>query len=172
MEEKEPLQQLRQNIGLTQEELSRYLSIPKRTIENYESGKRTPPSWVYDLILDKLSLFEKERQELFDEKHGIYSLSQLRLKTYPIFEKYRVKKAILFGSYAKGKANEESDIDLVVEAPLEGLAFYDLANALEDALHKKVDLFRVDQIQKGGKTEQEIAQSGLRLFPRVKASSK
>lgn len=166
MEEKEPLQQLRQNIGLTQEELSRYLGIPKRTIENYESGKRTPPSWVYDLILDKLALFEKERREFFDEKHGIYSLSQIRLKTYPIFEKFRVKKAVLFGSYAKGRASETSDIDLVVEVSLEGLAFYDLANALEDALQKKVDLFRNDQIEKGGKAEQEILRSGLRIYGR------
>ena len=35
------------------------------------------------------------------------------------FEKHWAEKAILFGSPAKGKAREENDIDLLVEALIE-----------------------------------------------------
>ena len=164
MEEREPLQQLRRNLGLSQEQLSRYLGIPKRTIENYESGKRTPPEWVYDLILDKLALYEAESKEIYDEHHGIYSLSQIRLKLYPLLKSVGAKKAILFGSYAKGKARKDSDIDLVVDVPLQGLAFLDLANRMESVLHKKVDLYRRDQLIAGGKVKTEVEQTGIRLY--------
>lgn len=164
MEERGPLQQLRHNLGLTQEELSHYLGIPKRTIENYESGERTPPDWVFDLILDKLGLYEKESREIYDETHGVYSLSQIRLKLYPLFKEAEVRKAVLFGSYAKGKDRPDSDIDFVVDVSLEGLAFFDFAHQLELVLHKKVDLYRRDQLIEGGKAEQEVQKTGVRIY--------
>ncbi len=34
--------------------------------------------------------------------------------TKPIFEKYRIEKAILFGSFARGRQSRRSDIDLIL----------------------------------------------------------
>ncbi len=47
----------------------------------------------------------------------------------------------LFGSFARGEATEESDIDLLVRfsKPI-GWKFYGIAEDLEDALGRKVDL--------------------------------
>ncbi len=42
--------EIRKIAGLTQKELSELTKIPKRTIENWESGKRVPPDWVLLLI--------------------------------------------------------------------------------------------------------------------------
>ena len=39
---------------LTQKQMSEQLNIPKRTIEDWDSGKRRPPSWVEALLLEKL----------------------------------------------------------------------------------------------------------------------
>ncbi|MGE4294139.1 MAG: nucleotidyltransferase family protein [Campylobacterales bacterium] len=55
-------------------------------------------------------------------------------------EKYRVNRIGLFGSFAKGTANEESDIDLLVDMPSDLDRFYDLKERLEAQLSKKVDL--------------------------------
>ena len=60
-------------------------------------------------------------------------------------EKYGVVKIALFGSFAKGTAKEQSDVDLLVELeePL-GLEFVALADHLESVLGRKVDIATFD----------------------------
>ncbi|MBI5306406.1 nucleotidyltransferase domain-containing protein [Candidatus Wolfebacteria bacterium] len=41
-------------------------------------------------------------------------IKKLKLKTEPIAEKYNLRLAILYGSFAKNLAKEESDIDIAV----------------------------------------------------------
>lgn len=48
--------------GLTQKEFSRIFNIPLRTIENWESGKRNPPDYVYNLIMFSLSDFDNYKK--------------------------------------------------------------------------------------------------------------
>ena len=48
------IKEARQAAGLTQAEMSRLFEIPKRTIENWETGTRKPPSYVEKLIIEKL----------------------------------------------------------------------------------------------------------------------
>ncbi len=50
------------------------------------------------------------------------TLDYIREIIVPLGETYPVKKIWLFGSYAKGTANENSDIDLLVEKK-EGIPF-------------------------------------------------
>ena len=45
--------------GLTQQQMSDILKIPKRTIENWESGQRIPPEYVKLLVLEKLERISK-----------------------------------------------------------------------------------------------------------------
>ncbi|MEG1501980.1 MAG: helix-turn-helix transcriptional regulator [Synergistaceae bacterium] len=55
MEEKNtPIKQARLEAGLTQQALADWLKIPKRTIENWEGEKRTPPEWAELLIVEKI----------------------------------------------------------------------------------------------------------------------
>jgi hypothetical protein len=65
------------------------------------------------------------------------------LKKYKTFlkEKFKVKKIGIFGSYSRGEATLESDVDILVEffEPL-GWEFFDLKEYLEEILSKKVDL--------------------------------
>ena len=52
------------------------------------------------------------------------SVKDIREKILPVCEKYAISEAYLFGSYARGDATEESDVDLriVVEKPFGMLA--------------------------------------------------
>jgi len=62
-------------------------------------------------------------------------------KSY-IQKKFEVDKIGLFGSYAKDKQDENSDIDIYVE--FKNKTFDNLAglwNYLEELYHKKIDLF-------------------------------
>lgn len=53
----------------------------------------------------------------------VYSIHALSKKLEGIFRKNKVRKAILFGSYATGKAESDSDVDLCVDSALHGLEF-------------------------------------------------
>lgn len=48
------LKEARTHAGLTQAEMSERFEIPKRTIENWETGKRKCPVYVEKLIVEKL----------------------------------------------------------------------------------------------------------------------
>lgn len=55
--------------------------------------------------------------------------------------RYPVRRLALFGSYARGEPQPESDVDLLVEVdPSIGLRFVTLANDLEGLLGLPVDL--------------------------------
>ena len=55
------IKEARQSVGLTQKRMSELLLIPLRTIENWESGKRNPPLWAENLIVEKLQMMRKEK---------------------------------------------------------------------------------------------------------------
>ncbi|MCD5417000.1 nucleotidyltransferase family protein [Candidatus Bipolaricaulota bacterium] len=59
-------------------------------------------------------------------------------------EKYGIKEIGIFGSYLRGEAKKESDIDILVEfnpdAKISLLDFVELENYLSDLLGVKVDL--------------------------------
>ncbi len=71
-----------------------------------------------------------------------YILDFLKTHKSELKEQYGLVKIGLFGSYAKGNANEESDIDLYAE--FENKKFKNIAgvwNYLEEQFGKKIDLF-------------------------------
>jgi len=69
-------------------------------------------------------------------------LNELTKNKNYIEENFEVDKIGLFGSYAKDRQTEDSDIDIYVE--FKHKTFDNLAglwNYLEDLYHKKIDLF-------------------------------
>ncbi len=56
-------------------------------------------------------------------------------------KEYGAERVYLFGSYARGEATEQSDIDLRIDkGEIRGLRFASLLGDLEEALGNKVDL--------------------------------
>ena len=68
-------------------------------------------------------------------------LRQISKIVVPILKKKGIKKAGIFGSYARGNQKKKSDIDILIQ-PTKGmgLEFVGLALELEKKLGKKVDL--------------------------------
>ena len=94
----------------------------------------------------------------------VYTLSELQAVLDPVFRQFGVRKAMLFGSYAKGQATEGSDVDLFVDSGLRGLAFYGLLDGIASALEVPVDLIDASQVDRGSRIEREIAQSGVQIY--------
>ncbi|MBE5949032.1 MAG: nucleotidyltransferase [Lachnospiraceae bacterium] len=71
-----------------------------------------------------------------------YTVEELKKIIVPIAEKYQVSRVYLFGSYARGDNNENSDIDLVIEkGNLKGMfALCGFYTEVSEALQMKVDV--------------------------------
>ena len=77
------------------------------------------------------------------------TVDQIKETVSKYSEKYGVKSAYLFGSYAKNTATEDSDIDLIIEKG--DIKSYDdycnLKFAIEDELATDVDLLTTEGVK-------------------------
>jgi predicted nucleotidyltransferase len=99
-----------------------------------------------------------------ETEHQVYTIRQIADKLSALFASESVKRAVLFGSYAKGEAKNKSDIDLVVESELKGLAFIGLAGRIRDALDRDVDVLDVTHIEKDSTLALEVEKSGVVIY--------
>ncbi|MCI8961856.1 MAG: nucleotidyltransferase domain-containing protein [Clostridia bacterium] len=96
----------------------------------------------------------------------VYTIEELRVILQDILKKFAVKKAILFGSYAKNTSTSKSDIDLVIdsEGKLLNIYFYGLLEDLVEKLQKNVDLFEISEIQKDSRIYNDIQNEGVIVY--------
>ncbi len=55
----EKLKAARKAAGLSQQAMADLMLIPKRTIENWEGGQRTPPPYLQRFVLNELEGLKK-----------------------------------------------------------------------------------------------------------------
>ena len=77
---------------------------------------------------------------------------------------YEIEFCYLFGSYAKGKATPESDVDLLISTEVSGLKFYGLVEEIRTALHKKVDVLNLNQLTDNPELTKEILKDGIKIY--------
>ena len=96
------------------------------------------------------------------------SIDTLREKLIPIFVKEQIRKAILFGSYAKGSNTEMSDVDIVIdsEGQLLGLDFFRVLDEIINTLNLDVDMFEIAEIVNGSPMDDAIQNEGITLYER------
>ncbi|SFL47643.1 hypothetical protein SAMN02910297_00991 [Methanobrevibacter olleyae] len=72
----------------------------------------------------------------------VVTVEDIQKRIIPIVMKYGINSISLFGSYAKGNANEDSDLDFVMDkGELRGLIQYmSLVEDLEEEFNCHVDL--------------------------------
>lgn len=78
-----------------------------------------------------------------------YSIKEIEQKIASILKKNKIKKAGIFGSYARGEQKDKSDVDILIEAD-KSLSLYDIIGIkleLEKELKKRVDLVEYETIK-------------------------
>lgn len=104
-----------------------YLGVDLSPRELNDRGQEADKKIKEDMIKNNLILFKD--------------------KIIKILKKYKIKKAGIFGSYARGEQKKKSDIDIIIEPPKGiGLGFVGIALELEDKLKRKVDLLTYNGI--------------------------
>lgn len=82
----------------------------------------------------------------------VYSVEQIARLVLPVAQKYGLKAVYLFGSYARGTATEDSDIDLLIDTSGTDIKSLLSLSAvycdLEEALHKHIDLITVSSLER------------------------
>ena len=98
----------------------------------------------------------------------IYTIEELKDILQNILKQFAVKRAILFGSYAKNTPTAKSDIDIVIdsEGKLLNINFYGLLAELVQNLEKNIDLFEISEIQKDSSLYNDILKEGVIIYER------
>src|SRR3989344_4582156 len=118
-------------------------------------GKKIAKKRIYlgvNLPNESINIKEKESDEvlsnLIKEKLKLSALNKLKPKIIEVLKGYNIKKASIFGSYARGEQKEDSDIDIIIEPPknIGGFEFTGIAIELEEKLGRKVDLLTYKSI--------------------------
>jgi predicted nucleotidyltransferase len=93
-------------------------------------------------VSQKKSLRINDNEKNSDINCNVYTIKQIKSIIKPILHKYGITNINIFGSYARGEANGNSDIDIYCDRG-NVKTFIDqgmLEDELEGALNKKVDI--------------------------------
>ena len=100
----------------------------------------------------------------------IYQINEIKSKLHPVFEAAPVYRAILFGSYAKGNATEQSDIDIVIDSKGEllNIDFYGVLEDITTQLNKRIDLFEISELSRSATICSTVEREGILLYEKLR----
>ena len=96
----------------------------------------------------------------------IYSINDIKKLLNDVLRDTGVKKATLFGSYAKNTPTANSDIDILLDSngKIKGLKFFAIIDMIKEQFDKDVDVIEKSEIEKGSKIEKEIEKTGVVVY--------
>ena len=96
----------------------------------------------------------------------IYTIEEIKQVLEKILKNEPVKQVILFGSYAKEEADNNSDIDLIIDTQqkLKGFALLKLICNIQERLQKEVDGFEKSSVIENSKIYEEIEKTGVVVY--------
>ena len=79
---------------------------------------------------------------------SVFTMEQIAAAVKPLADKYRVKEIYLFGSYARGEADENSGLDFLIFGGemFRRTMIFALAEELREVLKKNVDVFEIAEV--------------------------
>ena len=103
-----------------------------------------------EIVINKLNNIPNRNKYILDLiendiNPSILTIKQIKERIKPIMEKHSIKEVYLFGSYARGEANANSDVAIYcekgdVDSLFKAVSFDE---ELEEALGKKVDVITI-----------------------------
>ena len=82
---------------------------------------------------------------------SVYTLEELGNLILPLVERYGMQSASVFGSYARGEATPDSDIDVLLYGgdSFRPLNVFGVAEELYEASGKRVDVYEISELDDG-----------------------
>ena len=80
----------------------------------------------------------------------VYTIEELKRKITPIAQKYEIPAVYIFGSYARGDADDSSDVDVLFKregSQIQGLIMGALYEDLAEGIGKGIDLLTEESLE-------------------------
>jgi len=96
---------------------------------------------------------------------SVLSFTEIESIVKSLLTKYNAEYALLFGSYARGDATPESDIDIIVFG---GESFvprdvFALAEEIRELTGRNADVFEIREVDKGTSFYDAIMKEGIKI---------
>ena len=115
------------------------IQVTKDIIQALKGIKKYPRETYNDEIRDLI--------EAYRRINPLPTINDIKRIVIPILRVYGIKEAAIFGSFARGDANENSDVDLLIDPPENlGIKLVNLLYDLKKALGREVDLVSYNYI--------------------------
>ncbi|MCI8424884.1 MAG: helix-turn-helix domain-containing protein [Adlercreutzia sp.] len=131
------LVEMRREAGMSQREFAEHYGIPVRTLQQWEQGKSTPPSYVLSMMEKlrpsrrrrgiatsprTLSIPEQTRWRIcvdrpFKNCDRVYPIQQKKVRSLldDVARDPALKRVVIFGSSVTQRCHQGSDVDVYVE---------------------------------------------------------
>ena len=144
--------------GMSMYSLSKQTGLPYTTINRLVNEKLSINNCNAGAVF-KIASALGVQMEVLMKGECVYTLDEIAERIAPVAKKYNIPKVYIFGSYARGEANPDSDVDLMIEVGnLRGLEVIGALEEFKNALNKPVDLITTRSLT------QERAQKYSKVF--------
>lgn len=95
----------------------------------------------------------------------VLSLGEIKIIVKELLERYHAEYALLFGSYARGDATPDSDIDIIVVGGKEFVPrnIFALAEDLREMTGRNADVFEMREVNEGTPFYESVMREGIRI---------
>lgn len=96
---------------------------------------------------------------------GVMTVGEIKAMVSKLLERYQAEYALLFGSYARGDATPNSDIDIVVVGGKNFIPrnIFALAEDLREMSGRNVDAFEMREVNVGTPFYETVMREGIRI---------
>ena len=93
------------------------------------------------------------------------SLSEVKAVVKELLKRYHAEYALLFGSYARGDATPDSDIDIIIVCGKDFVPrnIFALAEDLREMTGRNADVFEMREVNTGTPFYESVMKEGIRI---------
>ena len=93
------------------------------------------------------------------------SLSEVKAVVKELLKRYHAEYALLFGSYARGDAAPDSDIDIIIVGGKDFVPrnIFALAEDLREMTGRNADVFEMREVNTGTPCYESVMKEGIRI---------
>ncbi len=141
-----------QNNNTSRYQFAKMCNLPYGTLNDIFNGKTDIAKCSGETLFKIAGVLGCTVDDLLRERYAsVYNIERIKRLITPIAEKYRLRGVYVFGSYARGDAAQDSDVDILVDregSEIRGIfgmnALYD---DLKEALGKEIDLVTLQSLR-------------------------
>jgi predicted nucleotidyltransferase len=126
--------------GMTMYSLAKKTDVPYTTINRLVNERQSINNCNAGAVFKIASALGVQMETIMNDER-VYSLEEIAELIAPVARKYNIPKVYIFGSYARGEADADSDVDLMIEVgSLHGLEVIGALEDFKNVLKKPVDM--------------------------------